>query len=65
MQSVTGIQRERKMAGPNSLKKSRNEELKIYLMDFRIRSYWQPFGEWFKGTSQSEFYFRGYKRGEN
>lgn len=53
------------MAGPNSLKKSRNEELKIYLMDFRIRSYWQPFGEWFKGTSQSEFYFRGYKRGEN
>lgn len=53
------------MAGPNTLKKPTNEELKIYLRNVRMSSYWQHFGEWFKGTSQSEFYFMGYKRREN
>lgn len=39
------------MAVPNTLKKSRNEELKIYPMDLTISGYWQHFGEWFKRTS--------------
>lgn len=47
-----------KLAAPNTLTKSRNEGLKVYLMDLRISSYWQHFAEGLKGVS---YYFRSYK----
>lgn len=59
-----GVQRKKQLASPNTLQKSRNEELEVYLMDLRISSYWQHFGEWFKGESGGKLYFRGFKSGE-
>lgn len=59
-----GVQRKKQLASPNTLRKSRNEELNVYLMDLTVSSYWQHFGEWFKGESGGELYFRGFKSGE-
>lgn len=40
-----------KLVGLNTLKKSRNEGLKVYLMDLRVSNYWQHIGEWLKRGS--------------